>query len=196
MKIVKILSLVLFIGIQCCFSQTNSKPKVVNIKEFNWKVTIPKNFALIDGKEWDKVEKRGEKAIEDTFGEGIINQATTLFAYKNGQFNIFEANWQPFDSKLDGDYLETYSEVNKMIYQTFEAQMPKAKLDSISSTQKISGLKFRRFDITINLPNGMILKIIGFSRLFDKKEFTVNITFIDEKIGEKMLDAFQKSRFR
>lgn len=195
MRILKILCLVLLIGFQSCNSQTKSNPKTVIIEEFKWTVTIPENFNSIEESEWNKMEEKGEDAIEKTIGEDIINQAVTLFAYKNGQFNNFEANWQPFDVEIDGEYLETYSEVNKMLYKTFETQMPKAKLDSISSTQKISGLVFHRFDITVDFPNGMKMKSIGFSRLFDKKEFTMNITSVDEKIGKIMLDAFLNSKF-
>ena len=81
------------------------------------------------------------------------------------------------------------------MYHTFETQIPKTKLDSISSTQKISGLEFQRFDVTVDFPNGMKMKSIGFSRLFDKQEFTVNITAVEEKIGKKILDAFLNSKF-
>tara|TARA_B110000259_G_C13937080_1_gene371257 strand:+ start:685 stop:909 length:225 start_codon:yes stop_codon:yes gene_type:complete len=73
--------------------------------------------------------------------------------------------------------------------------MPKAKLDSISSTQNISGLEFQRFDVKVDFPNGMKMESISFSRLFDKKEFTVYIIAVDEKIGKQMLDAFLNSKF-
>ena len=73
--------------------------------------------------------------------------------------------------------------------------MPKAKLDSISSTQNISGLEFQRFDVKVDFPNGMKMKSISFSRLFDKKEFTVYIIAVDEKIGKQMLDAFLNYKF-
>ncbi|WP_257984629.1 hypothetical protein [Psychroflexus sp. MES1-P1E] len=191
----KILCLFLLIGFQSCNSQTKSDPETLKIEEFNWTIDIPENFEPINQKEWNKTLKKGIDAIENTFDEKVDNQAVTIFTYKNGQFNNFEANWQPFDVEIDGEYLETYSEVNKILYQTFETQMPKAKLDSISSTQKISGLDFQRFDITIDFPNGMKMKSIGFSRLFDKKEFTMNISSVDEKIGKKMLDAFLNSKF-
>ncbi|PKG42882.1 hypothetical protein CXF67_07945 [Psychroflexus sp. MES1-P1E] len=195
MRILKILCLFLLIGFQSCNSQTKSDPETLKIEEFNWTIDIPENFEPINQKEWNKTLKKGIDAIENTFDEKVDNQAVTIFTYKNGQFNNFEANWQPFDVEIDGEYLETYSEVNKILYQTFETQMPKAKLDSISSTQKISGLDFQRFDITIDFPNGMKMKSIGFSRLFDKKEFTMNISSVDEKIGKKMLDAFLNSKF-
>ena len=194
-KIIKVLSLVFLAGIQSCYSQAKTNPETVHIKDFNWTVTIPENFQLIEEREWDETEKQGQDAIEETFGEELVNQAVTIFAYKNDRFNNFEANWQPYDPEIDGEYQETYHMVNEILYQTFESQMPGAKLDSVTSKQQISGLEFRRFDITIDFPNGVRMKTIGFSRLFGEREFTVNITYIDEKIGKKMLDAFLGSRF-
>lgn len=187
-----IVLILLFIGFQNCGNQTNSE--VVTVEDFNWTVTIPENFIPIDEKEWDKTIKRGKDAVEKTVGE-IDNQAITIFTYKNEQFNNFEANWQPFDLEIDGDYSESIALVNNIVYETFETQIPKAKLDSVSRIQKISGLEFHRFDIAIDFPNGMKMKTIGFSRLFNQKDFTMNISYIDEKIGKEMLEAFLKSKF-
>jgi hypothetical protein len=195
MSKLKITCLILFLGLISCKSQTESNPKVIHNKDFNWTITIPEDFNSINESDWNKIQQRGKEAIEKTFGEEIINQATTIFKFEKGQFNNFEANYQPYDIEIDGDYFETYKEVNLIMYQTMEAQMPKAKLDSISSKQKISGLEFQRFDITIDFPNGMKMKTIGLSRLFDKKEFTVNITAVDEKIAKEMLEAFLNSKF-
>ena len=195
MKKIKIICLIILLGFNSCKSQTESNPKIIHNKDFNWTITIPENFNSINETEWNKTQQKGKDAIEKTFGEEITNQATTIFAFVNGQFNNFEANYQPYDIEIDGNYLETNNDVNEILYQTFETQMPQAKLDSISSTQKISGLKFQRFDVIIDFPNGMKMKTIGFSRLFDKKEFTVNITAVDEKIGKQMLEAFLNSKF-
>ena len=191
----KITCIIIFLGFNSCKSQTESNPKIIHNKDFNWTITIPENFNSINENEWNKTQQKGKDAIEKTFGEEIINQATTIFTFKNGQFNNFEANYQPYDIEIDGNYLETYNDVNEILYQTFETQIPQAKLDSISSTQKISGLEFQRFDVIVDFPNGMKMKTIGFSRLFDKKEFTVNITAVDERIGKQMLDAFLNSKF-
>ena len=195
MNKLKITSLIIFLGLISCKSQTESNPKIIHNKDFNWTITIPENFNSINETEWNKTQQKGKDAIEKTFGEEIINQATTIFTFENGQFNNFEANYQPYDIEIDGNYLETYNDVNEMLYQTFETQMPQAKLDSISSIQKISGLDFQRFDVVVDFPNGMKMKTVGFSRLFDKKEFTVNITAVDEKILKQMLDAFLNSKF-
>ncbi len=187
--------LFVLIGFQSCNRPTKSAPETLKIEAFNWSVEIPENFEPINQEEWNKTLKKGIDAIEDTIEGTVDNQAVTIFIYKNGEFNNFEANWQPFDVEVDGDYLESYSEVNEILYQTFETQMPNAKLDSISSIQKISGLEFQRFDISIDFPNGIKMKSVGFSRLFGKKEFTMNITSVDESIGKNMLDAFLNSKF-
>jgi len=64
MRILKILCLVLLIGFQSCNSQTKSNPKTVNIEEFKWTVTIPKNFNSIEESEWNKTEKREKKQLK------------------------------------------------------------------------------------------------------------------------------------
>lgn len=191
----KITCLFLFLGLYSCTSQTETNSKTIHNKDFNWTITIPENFNSIDEKDWNKTQQKGKDAIEKTFGEEMINQATTIFTFKNGQFNNFEANYQPYDIEIDGNYLETYHDVNEMLYQTLETQIPQAKLDSISSTQKISGLEFQRFDVVVHFPNGIKMKTTGFSRLFGKKEFTLNITAVNDKIRQQMLDAFLNSKF-
>lgn len=191
MKTQKIVYLLLIITFLSC----NSDSETLKIEEFNWTVSIPENFEPINKEEWNKTLNKGINAIENTFDEKVENNAVTLFTYKNGQYNNFEANWQPFDVEIDGAYLDTYAEINKMLYQTYENQIPDAKLDSVSSIQNVSGLEFHRFDVNIEYPNGIKMKTIGFSRLFDKKEFTMNITAVDKTIEQQMLDAFLSSKF-
>lgn len=191
----KIILISLFIVLQSCNSSTSSDNKSITVEDFNWEITIPEGFEPINENDWDKTLDKGLEMMEESAGESIENLAKTNFTYKEGQFNNFESNWQPFDVEVDGDYSESNREVNKFIFQTFEDQMPDAKLDSSSSKQVVSGLEFYRFDISIDLPNGIKMKTTGFSRLFNKKELTVNITYVDEEIGEKMLNAFQNSTF-
>lgn len=175
--------------------EIKSNTATLNIKDFNWTITIPKNFDPMNKSEHEEMVNNGEEFIEKTFGEEIVNDAVSIFAYKNGELNNLEALRQPFDEEVDGEYLEACSKVNKLIYQTMEVQVPNAKLDSISSKQKVNGLEFQRFDTIVDFPNGIKIKVIRFSRLFNKKELAINIKYTDEKIGEKMLTAFLNSKF-
>jgi hypothetical protein len=167
-------------------------------KEFGWTITIPSEFEAVNEAEWATIEDRGVKAIEETHGEQLIDQTTTLFAYRNNQFNVFESNNQPFDENVDGNWVASCKEVNDIVFQTFQAQMPNIPIDSTSSVETIAGRKFQTFMIKASLPNGIQLKSLMFSSLFPnlKKELTVSITSVDDVQFEKMLRAFRTSRFK
>jgi len=187
-----------FIGLtiifQSCNGQTTPKKEIYN-KDFNWTITIPENFENVSADEWAKMQNKGADAIEKTYNEEVVNQAKTIFVFKSDQLNYFESNYQPFDTAIDGDYLESCKNVNNMLYETFITQMPDIKIDSTSSVEKIDNLEFQTFKMKIEYPNKMTMNVLMFSRLFDKKEFTVNIMYVDKKKGEQMLDSWKKSKF-
>ncbi|WP_300570410.1 hypothetical protein [Flavobacterium sp.] len=185
----------LFLILQGCNGQTKTKKKEIFNKDFNWTITIPENFETVTPEQWMRLQNKGTDAIEKTYGEKIENNAKTIFVFRNDQFNYFESNYQPFDSLKDGSYDESFKEVNKMLYGTFEAQMPEAKLDSISSKETINGLTFNKFKTTIYFPNKMVMDFLIYSRLFDKREFTVNIMTVDKEKQKILLDAWKNSKF-
>lgn len=191
--------LFIFLLLGIGFSSLGQTSKTMhNFEEFGWTITIPNGFEAVNEAEWAKIEDRGVKAIEDTHGEQLINQTTTLFVYRNTQFNVFESNNQPFDENLDGNWIASCKEVNDIVFETFEAQMPNIPLDSASSVETIAGRKFQTFMVKVDLPNGMQLKALMFSTLYPnlKKELTVSITSVDDVQLEKMLSAFRNSKFK
>lgn len=179
---------------QTCFGQISSEKEIYNA-DFKWTITIPENFTSVSSEEWGKMQAKGEDAIEKTFNEDIINQSKTIFIFKNDNFNYFESTYQPFDPLIDGDYIETFNGVNGLLMETFQTQMPDVKIDTIRSTEKIDGLEFQTFKMKVTYPNNLVYTILMFSRLFDKKELTINIMYIDEKKGNIMLESWKKSKF-
>ena len=175
--------------------QTKPAQKTVYNKEFNWTISIPAGFETVSADTLSKMQDRGAKAIEKTYDEKVENNAKTIFVFKNDQFNYFESNYQPFDTTKDGDYLESFKEVSHIIYGTFEAQIPGAKLDSSFSTQTISGLTFQTFKVAITFPNKMVMNCLMFCRLFGKKEFSVNILTVDKQKEKELLDSWLNSKF-
>ena len=193
-KATYILLIVNFLFVSC-IGQTNTERKTIYNKDFKWTITIPAGFDTVSAKVWTKMQNRGVEAIEKTYDIEVENQAKTIFVFRNDQVNYFESNYQPFDTTKDGNYIESFREVNKMLYGTFEAQMKNAKLDSTSSTQVIDGLLFQTFKIDITLPNKMVLRMLMYSRLFGKKEFTVNIMTLDRNKEKELLDCWLNSKF-
>lgn len=184
----------LIVTLQSCNGQTTAKKEIYN-KDFNWKIRIPENFENVSAEDWTKMQNKGADAIEKTFEGEIINQSKTIFVFKSDQLNYFESNYQPFDVSIDGNYLESCKNVNEVLIETFKSQMPNAKIDTITTVEKIDNLEFQVFKMKIEYPNKMILNLLMYSRLFGKKEFTVNIMYVDNKKGQLMTEAWKNSKF-
>jgi hypothetical protein len=175
--------------------ETKTPAREFYSEEFNWRIEIPEGFDTVSAEQWGKMQNRGADAIEKTYGGELENKSKTIFVTRSDQFNYFESNYQPFDTLTDGNYLETCKAVNNMVYGTFEAQMPGAQLDSSSSSDTIDGLKFQTFKVNITLPNKKIMEILMYSRLFGKKELSVNITTMDPEKRKFLFRAWKHSTF-
>ena len=195
MRHLTIFTLGLTFILQSCNGQTQTKKKEIFNKNFNWTISIPEDFETVSPEQWMKMQNKGADAIEKTYNEKIENNSKTIFVFKSDQFNYFESSYQPFDTAIDGNHDESFSQVNKLLYGTFEAQMPKAKLDSSSTKETISGLTFNKFKITILFPNKMIIEVLMFGRLFNEQELTINIMTVDKDKQRILLDAWENSKF-
>jgi hypothetical protein len=178
-----------------CNDREVAKERHLYNKEFDWTITIPEGFDTLTAEEWDRIQGKGAEAIKKTYGVEIESRPHTIFVFRNNKLNSFEANWEPFDTLTDGDFDELSQLTNEMIYGTFEAQMPDAKLDSSSSTETISGLEFRVFSVNLKMPNKTTLECMHFTRLFGNRTLSVNITTLEKKKKEAMLKAWRSSKF-
>jgi hypothetical protein len=194
MKKLNYLLLIFVLIVQGCNSQTTPKKEIYN-KAFNWRITIPENFESVKPEDWEKMQNKGMDALEDTYGERIVNQSKSIFVFKSDQLNYFESNYQPFDTAIDGDYLESCKGVNDILITTFKDQMPDVIIEKSNSIEKIDNLDFIVFKIKIEYPNKMVLHSLMYSRLFGKKDLSVNIMYVDPSKGALLLNSWKKSTF-
>jgi hypothetical protein len=192
-KIILINSIIGFLILTSC--NTKEEIRVIENDDFKWTVKIPKNFRELSESEWNKVEDRGMDVFENVYGEEVENRVTTLFAFKNGKFQTFESNYQIHDLERDGDHTESNHEVNKIMYEALEETMPNVTLDSISSKEIINGLEFNRFEMNIDFPNGIEMTTVGYNRLFNDKDFTINIVYTKESVGKELIENILNSKF-
>lgn len=196
MKTITVLALVSVVCLLACNGSTTSQQKTVFNKDFNWSIQVPDGFESVPPEEWYKLQNRGADAIEATYDANIENNATSLFVFRADPLNYFEANYQPFDTTTDGDYLENVRNVNALLYGTFAAQLPNARLDSSSTVETIDGKTFQQFSVVITYPNKMLMECLLYSRLFGKKEFSVNLMTVDKQKQAALLKAFRNSTFK
>ncbi|HEY3403824.1 MAG TPA: hypothetical protein VGK59_10585 [Ohtaekwangia sp.] len=192
-KITFIYALLLVSGI-ACKGQISTSLTLYN-SEFNWTIVIPEDFNSVSAEEWSRLQNKGEDAVEKTYDAEVTNQVKTIFVFKSGDFNYLESNQQPYDVSVDGNYLETCKQIKEILFETFRTQMPNAKIDTLSAVETISGLEFQKFRVDIDMPNGMKFTSLLYSRLFGKKEFSVNMMYVEASKGQQMLDAWRNSKF-
>ena len=185
-------TLLILILTSCSEETKPIDPNAVFNEEFNWTISIPKQFEKLSAIEWNQIQNGGEEII-DTTDEQL---AKTIVVFRNGDFNYFESNYQLYDSIVDGNYNASCQSLNEGMYENFKEQMPGMQIDSSSSIELIDELAFQNFKISINFPNGMTLNSNIYSRLFDDRELSVNIMYVDNKVGEEMLSVWRKSSFK
>lgn len=172
------------------------KDEKIFIKEFNWTMISPEGFERMSQEEIDHLRNRGIQVLENGTGEELVDEVTVLFWIKKGTLNSLEANYQPFDEEVDGDYDETFDDVNEISVAAIKDQFPQIQIDTVTSIEKIDRLNFRKFYMKLTYPGGVVLHNHSYSYLFGDKEFTVSISYVDEKFGQQMLNAWLKSKFR
>lgn len=186
---------VLIISFQSSNGQKTPRQEIHN-KDFNWTIVIPENFETVSSADWAKMQSKGADAIEKTYKEEVINHTKIIFVFKSDQLNYFESNYQPFDASIDGDYLKSCKAVGDVLYETFKAQMPGIKIDTARTVEKIDDLEFQKLSMKVHYNDQMVLNLIMFSRLFDKREFAVNIMYVDKLKGQQMLESWRESKFK
>lgn len=179
----------------CKEKNKNSDKRTLFNEEFKWTITIPPGFEAVSAKKWSEIEKRGEAALEKTYGEDVENNSKRIFVFSSDQLNYFEASYEPFDHSIDGNFLENLHLTTALAYHTFETQMEGARLDSSYSMTTVSGMTFHTFRITIALPNKMTMNMLLFSRLIDGKALSVNIMTVDKRKEKELLAAWTSSKF-
>lgn len=189
-----VLSLAFIATLMVCRAQTPKKEFYNDM--FKWSITIPENFTSVEPAEWERLQNRGAAAVERTYDQKVVNRAVTIFVFKSDRLNYFESNYQPFDVAGKDDYIGSFRSTNQILYGTFKAQMPNARLDSASSQETINGLTFQAFKVAIHFPNDMVMDCWMYSRLFGNKEFSVNIMTVDKEKQRLLMEVWKQSTFK
>ena len=169
----------------------------IYVKEFEWRITIPKGFERMPDTALTRAQTNGANLMGKTYHVKVVNLARTFFVFKSGQANSIEANVQPFDPSKGVPYEKSSKRVCEVIYGTMKAQIPNAKIDSSYKWEVVGGKDFMVFVMNVRFNERATYHILMYSRLFgEKKDFTVNICYMDAEKGKQLLDAWKTSSFK
>src|SRR5262249_558338 len=111
------------------------------------------------------------------------------------KFNTFLSTSEPFPSDKPDAFDDNCAAVNKMIYDAYTSQS--IRTDTSSGVELIRGRRFNVFHATLYSKEGkVILQQLLYTRLIDKKVFSVSINYNNEEDKKAMVDAFTQSTFR
>lgn len=191
-----ILVMVSLLLLSCTSRNTNGSDTATSFFPlFQWSIKLPADFETVPEAEWDTNKNRGKEAVEKTFNEPVPDFSQQVFVVRKGNYNVMEANYQPYDEEVDGYYPTTVKSVNEILFTTLQTQMPGTQIDSSSGRETIGGLEFYAFYFSVHYPSGQRLQTALFSRLFGKKELGISLSFLDPEAGKAMYDALATSRF-
>lgn len=185
----------LMLLINVCKARGDTTQNELYNKEYNWHITLPESFKRISNEDFGKLQENGTKMIEKTVDGKIENHATPIFVFKADQLDYFESNSQPFDPSVDGDHEAMNKALNNILYKTMAQQIPHAEIDSATTAETIDKRVFKRFSIAVTLPNKVVMHMLMYNKLFDKKELTISIVYVDPVKGNKLLTAWRNSKF-
>ncbi|MEH1009449.1 hypothetical protein VDP25_17050 [Winogradskyella sp. ECml5-4] len=185
---------IFLISILSCETQINDK---ILSEEFQWEITLPTHFKKIEVEKWEKIKKEGETHITNNTDTELNNLSNLIFVVENGEFNRFDAN---YTSKLNfiepnTTFKESFDKINSITYDSFVNIAPNAKIDTTTTTEMIDGLKFLKFEMNTEMDESFIIKSRSYKRLFDDKVLSININFVDDRIGSQILNSLKTSKF-
>jgi len=156
---------------------------------------MPANFELVDDSVQNKLNKHGAKMIEEVNGVDInLSETKNLFSAHNGS-NIIYSTITPFNVKKDGSYSKANRQVKAMLYKTFVEKIPKAQIDSSTSTVTIDEQLFEKFTIEISDHKRHIMTMCLIYKLYRGYDFGITYLYMNDWAQMAIEKAIFESKF-
>jgi hypothetical protein len=165
-------------------------------QDIGWTIAIPKGWAVVSLDQTEADERkikldgnRHDYAGVDKSGE------KHLISFRKDKFNSLMSTSEPFLSDSAGAFDDSCAAINKMIYDAYVSQG--IRCDTSSGLEMIQGRQFHMFHAKVYDGGGkVILQQLLYSRLINKKDFSLTINYNNEEDKKVMMDAFTNSTFK
>jgi hypothetical protein len=191
-----LLLLLLFFNLST-FGQPLNKHYV--FKEIGWEIDLPPAFIKMSVEADAAMNQKGKNAIESTINQSIDVSATkTLISATKDIYEYFNTTIRHFNVKVEGDYNAGNAALKKIMYDTFKEKMPKAVIDSASTSKLISRQKFDKFTVHATIDDKKLFTMVLCSKLYRGYDLGISYLFMKPETEveiEKMLNhsSFSKN---
>jgi len=165
-------------------------------QDMGWTVVIPKGWNVVSRDQTEANERKGAEAVKKSSHTDIdVSEMKHLISFQKDKFNSFMSSSEPFPDDRPGAFDENCAAVNKMIYDAYASQGIRS--DTSTSVEVIHGHRFNVFHTTLYSSEGkVLLRQMLYSKLINKKIFSVTINYNNEDDKKVMMDAFMNSTFK
>jgi len=200
MKIKPIIFIFSVVFLLNCNEKDNSKSgtKIFDTAT-GFSMTVPSSFPKLDSQTKEGKLKKGVKQLNKLHASELefdLNTIEKASIFQYDEDNIFLLNTKDYSVAEQGNYNEAISELNKFAYQTQNLNFPNARLDSVTSREKIDGIEFIKYILTAKISENKTMHVVNYYHLFKDKDFTASIIFTDEELGKQVLRAFKAAKLK
>ncbi len=165
-------------------------------EEVGWEISIPHGWKIMTVDHREAINEKGKQALESAMSNTVdVTGLKNLLGFQKDRTNIFNSTSQPFVEEYEGEWLENNKEVINIILEAYDQNGISASITN-EGTEKIDGVEFQSYTISVSLPNNEKLTQIMYSALINDLDFGVNINYTKQKHGEEMLSALRASKFK
>lgn len=163
---------------------------------FDWKITIPDGYEIIDQKRIEELENKGYKALKEELPNGVkVNpHPTQLIGFGIDKYNYFISSFESLagtkkvtleEHKIFGEQLlrDTYSKIKELKYELTSSDIKLGKYNFYKIQIRIYNAKNDRLLLTQELYNSFI----------NENLFSVSINYTNEEVGMLLNYTFEKS---
>ena len=163
---------------------------------FDWKITIPEGYEIIDQKRIEELENKGYKALKEELPNGIkVNpHPTQLIGFGIDKYNYFKSSFE----SLAGTKKFTLEEHKKFVEQLLRdtySKIKELKFELVSSDIKLGKHNFYKIQIRLyNAKNdNLLLTQELYNSFINENLFSVSINYTNQEVGILLNYTFEKS---
>jgi hypothetical protein len=177
-------------------SLAQESDKKYTFKEVGWTLTIPADFKVLDSTENALMVEQGLKVIGETneMKAGPSKTRYLISATKNAT-NYFCSTITVFGSGKESNYKVFNQSVNDLLYNSFLGINPDAKIDTFSTEEKIDGLTFAKFHLTVSIDTSTLFNLFLVSKHYMGYALSISYLYSDDKTKEQIEAMLRNSKF-
>jgi hypothetical protein len=176
------------------------EPKTLTFPEIGWKITIPREFRLLDNKEADAFFKHGWGRSEKSIFEGSdALSPKILFVAQVDSGNVFHGYMVRLNEKLAAENVAAHKESSKKhlldIYKQKYHKHPRVTVKAITDTMQIGDIEFESLDIMAGNPEHVLLQSSHYFNTHRGYYISIGAVYAEDEVGKEIFHALLKSKF-